>query len=190
MRKVSIIGCAGAGKSTFAVELGSLLDLPVIHIDAVFWGPDWERPPPEEWQRRHRELLARDAWIMDGNYGGTMKERIGASESTFGNPAGLVSFHLSFPGVQTGAQGQGRGRSRPDLHPGCMEKLPDGEFLKWIWDYPKTRLPGVLQLLEGVMHEKRVVILRSNADVAGFLDTLKPSGPQSSTIEKSSLDTE
>ena len=101
------------------------------------------------------------------------------SRQRHGNPAGPVSFHLSFPGNQTGFKG--RGRSRPDLHPGCIEKLPDREFLKWIWDYPKTRLLGVLQLLEGVMHEKKVVILRSNADVARFLDTLEMGRTQGST---------
>ena len=181
MRKVSIIGCGGAGKSTLAVELGSLLNLPVIHLDSVYWGPDWERPPAEEWQRRHRELLARESWIMDGNYGGTMKERIAASDTVI--LLALSRFTCLYRVFKRGFKG--RGRSRPDLHPGCIEKLPDREFLKWIWDYPKTRLPGVMQLLEGVMHEKRVVTLRSNTDVARFLDTLEPGKTQSSTQKNS-----
>ena len=106
-----------------------------------------------------------------------MKERIAASDTVI--LLALSRFTCLFRVIKRGFKG--RGRSRPDLHPGCIEKLPDREFLEWIWDYPKTRLPGVLQLLEGVMHEKRVVILRSNADVARFLDTLERGRTQGST---------
>ncbi len=168
IRKVSIIGCAGAGKSTLAVKLGSLLDLPVIHIDAAYWRSNWEKPSTEEWQRQHQELLVREAWIMDGNYGGTMKERIAASDTVI--LLALPRFTCLFRVLKRALRD--RGRSRPDMNPGCLEELPDREFLGWIWNYNKTRLPRILQLLEQVKQEKIVVILRSNAHVDRFLNAL------------------
>jgi adenylate kinase family enzyme len=70
MRRVLVIGSGGAGKSTFSVALGKRLELPVIHLDAHFWRPGWVETPKPEWRERVAQLAARDAWVMDGNYGG------------------------------------------------------------------------------------------------------------------------
>ena len=169
MRRVCIIGCGGAGKSTLAVRLGSILDLPVVHLDAVHWRPNWEKPPREVWQSRHRELLGGDAWILDGNYGGTMAERIAASDTVV--LLALSRFTCLYQVFKRAIRHLGR--SRPDLNPGCREQLPDWEFLEWIWNYNRMRLPGILDDLERVTNEKNVVILRSRDDVARYLDELK-----------------
>lgn len=80
-RRIAIVGAGGAGKSTLARELGALLGLPVIHLDVEHWLPGWVEPPLEEWQARVRELAARDAWVIDGNYGGTMEARFAAADT-------------------------------------------------------------------------------------------------------------
>ena len=65
--RILIIGSGGAGKSTLAVELGRLLGLPVVHLDAEFWRPGWVQTPDEEWHCRMSELVQFDRWLMDGN---------------------------------------------------------------------------------------------------------------------------
>ncbi len=169
MRKVCIIGCGGSGKSTLAVKLGTLLDLPVVHLDAVHWRPNWEKPPRDVWRRQHGELLERETWILDGNYGSTMKQRIAASDTVV--LLALSRFTCLFQVFKRAVRHLGR--SRPDLNPGCREQLPDLEFLDWIWNYNRTRLPGILDDLERVTNTKNVVILRSRGDVARFLNELK-----------------
>ncbi|MEO5566870.1 MAG: AAA family ATPase, partial [Gemmatimonadaceae bacterium] len=37
MNRILIIGSGGAGKSTFARELGALLDIRVVHLDQLYW---------------------------------------------------------------------------------------------------------------------------------------------------------
>ena len=76
-----------------------------------------------------------------------------------------------------------RGRSRADINPGCREQLPDREFLEWIWNYNRTRLPGILQYLNRIRNEKNVVILRSGTDVAKFLNTLKQNTDHSAELK-------
>ncbi len=48
MKRLAIVGCAGAGKSTLARLLGQILGLPVFHLDALFWRPGWVETPLDE----------------------------------------------------------------------------------------------------------------------------------------------
>ncbi|HEX8432463.1 MAG TPA: hypothetical protein VF625_14330 [Longimicrobium sp.] len=176
MRKVLIIGSAGAGKSTFAAELGAALGLPVVHLDALYWQPGWRKPPREEWTERVAELLTRDRWVMDGNYGGTLAARVRAADTVI--LLALPRLQCVYRVVRRGVLGWGR--SRADLNPGCTEQLPDWSFLRWVWSYPDAELPTVLALLRDHGAGKRIEILRSSAEVRGFLATIWASaGPAS-----------
>ena len=41
MERIIIIGKPGSGKSTLALKLGKKLDLPVVHIDKIYWTEGW-----------------------------------------------------------------------------------------------------------------------------------------------------
>src|SRR6478672_8699445 len=69
MQKILIIGSSGAGKSTFAKQLGEITGIEVVHLDKVYWRPNWVEMPKDEWRKTVAHLLAGDTWIMDGNYG-------------------------------------------------------------------------------------------------------------------------
>ena len=81
MKRVLIIGSGGAGKSTLARQMGEISGLPVIHLDAEHWRPGWIEPSKDEWAARVDELTRGESWIMDGNYGGTMSQRIAAADT-------------------------------------------------------------------------------------------------------------
>jgi adenylate kinase family enzyme len=167
MRKVLVIGSGGAGKSAFAARLAERTGLPLIHLDALYWKPGWIETPKEEWARTVGELLARDAWVMDGNYGGTMDRRLAACDT--------VVF-LDLPRTICLRRAVRRritfhGRSRPDMTEGCNERLA-WEFVRWIWEYPKKRRPGILARLAALRPDQRAVVLRSPAEVQAFLSSL------------------
>jgi len=61
--------------------LTQITGLPVIHLDAEFWRAGWRETPRELWQLRVAELLRGERWIMDGNYGGTLSERIESADT-------------------------------------------------------------------------------------------------------------
>ncbi len=58
LKRIAIIGCGGAGKSTLARELGKILDLPVVHLDRVYWKPGWEPTPREAFVAEQRKIMA------------------------------------------------------------------------------------------------------------------------------------
>lgn len=167
MRRVSIIGSGGAGKSTLAVRVGERLGLPVVHLDARYWRPGWVPTPPDAWRREVAALIAAPAWVMDGNYGGTLDVRLAASDTVvfLDLPRVVCLSRILRRAVRH------RGRSRPDMTPGCPERLT-WEFVRWVWDYPRRRRPGVLRQLAALPPTTRVVVLRSPREVDSWLATL------------------
>jgi adenylate kinase family enzyme len=167
MRRVLIVGSGGAGKSTLAARLAERLGLPLICLDALFWHAGWVETPKAEWVARVAEASARDAWVMDGNYGGTIDMRLARCDTVIflDMPrlvcmAGVVSRWVKY-----------RGRTRPDMAAGCQERL-NWEFLTWVWTYPARRRGEILAKLDAVAHEKAIIVLRSRAAVRSFLDGL------------------
>lgn len=164
MRKILVIGSGGAGKSTFARRLGGLLGLEVIHLDALYWQAGWVETPKEAWRERVGELLRREAWVMDGNYGGTLEERLAACDTVvfLDLPRAVCLWGV----VKRAARY--RGGVRPDMAPGCPERLtPD--FLRWVWNYPARTRPKVLRMLAEHAAGRRIVRLRSRAEAEEFL---------------------
>jgi adenylate kinase family enzyme len=168
MRRVAIVGCGGSGKSVLARELGRRTGLPVIHLDTLFWSPDWQPTPPDEWRAIQERLVAEERWIIDGNYGGTMELRLAAADTVVFLD---LPTHVCLRRVILRRLRSRFGAPRPDL--GAEDRLTI-EFLRWIAGYRRTRRPGILRRL-AALNETRVVILRSDPEVRAFLDAVPPS---------------
>ena len=76
MDKVVLIGCGGAGKSTLAIQLAEKTNLPLFHLDRLFWNAGWKEVDKEIFIQKQAAILETDKWIIDGNYGGTMEKRL------------------------------------------------------------------------------------------------------------------
>ena len=72
MERILIIGCSGSGKSTLARALGEKLDIPVVHLDQLWWKEGWENVTREEFDSRLAMAMNGDQWIIDGNYSRTI----------------------------------------------------------------------------------------------------------------------
>jgi adenylate kinase family enzyme len=68
MQRISVVGTAGSGKSTFARRLATRLGVALIELDALNWGPNWTPAEVETFRDRARVATAADAWVCDGNY--------------------------------------------------------------------------------------------------------------------------
>ena len=142
MRRILVIGSPGAGKSTLADELGRHLGLPVIHLDRHYWRPGWIEPDPGAWQVEAGALCAAPAWVMDGNYGGTLPVRLQRADTV---------IWLDFPPWRCvwrilARWRRWRGRVRPDMREGCPEQM-SWEFLSYTARFPwngRRRLESAL----------------------------------------------
>jgi adenylate kinase family enzyme len=167
---VAVLGSGGAGKSTFARELGARTGLPVIHLDALFWGPNWQPMPKPEWIELERGLIADEHWIMDGNYGSTQDLRLPRADTVvFLDLPRLVCVWAVIRRWSVY-----RRRARPDL-PQNRDRL-DLEFLRWIWTYPKEKRPDVLARLATLPETTIVVRLQSRQAIREYLAGVAPAG--------------
>jgi adenylate kinase family enzyme len=168
MTKVLVIGSGGAGKSIFARHLGKLLNIEVIHLDALYWRPGWGETPRDEWRKVIEQLVKRDAWVIDGNYSNTLDLRLEACDAViFLDTARWICLWRVLKRVIVY-----RGRTRPDMAVGCHERL-DWGFIRWVWNYNSRTRPQVLEKLKQSDQSQKVIWLRSQAEVKRFLASMK-----------------
>jgi adenylate kinase family enzyme len=165
--KITIIGSGGSGKSTLAKQLGEKLMIDVYHLDSLFWKPNWVGVPKEEQRIVQDDLVKKKKWIIDGNYGGTMGIRLNAADTIIflDIPRTICVFRVFKRVIKY------RNKRRPDMGVGCEERF-SFEFFKWVWEYPKTKKPGILISLEDLTKEKVVIILKSPKEVKQFLESI------------------
>jgi len=167
LKRVLIIGTGGSGKTTAARRLAERTGLPLIHLDQLYWRAGWQPTPAEEWQAKVEHALRGDQWIIDGNYGGTLDLRLQACDTVvFLDLPRIVCLWRVFKRWL-----RYNGRQRPDVSPGCTERL-SWEFLTWIWTYRKRRRGHILERLATLETRKRVIVLRSPGAVNDFLARL------------------
>jgi adenylate kinase family enzyme len=68
MKRVVIVGPSGAGKTTLAQTISQRLNLPHVELDALFWLPDWQQRPKDDFRDKVQSALASAQWVADGNY--------------------------------------------------------------------------------------------------------------------------
>jgi adenylate kinase family enzyme len=148
--------------------MGEILEIPVYHLDRLFWRPGWTPTPADEWKQIQAELFRGESWIIDGNYGGTMDLRLEVCDTVVFLDISrwvciirVVKRFLAF-----------RNSRRPDMGDGCPEKI-DIEFLRWIWDYPKRNRPEILKKLHALNNDKQVFVLRSAREVEDFCSGMR-----------------
>jgi adenylate kinase family enzyme len=81
VRRVSVVGTSGAGKSTFASALAGILDAPWLELDSVYHQAGWEPLAASEYRARVAVAADGERWVIDGNYS-TVRDIVWARADT------------------------------------------------------------------------------------------------------------
>jgi adenylate kinase family enzyme len=66
IKKISIVGNSGAGKSSLSIRLGGNLGIKVFSIDKIYWMPDWKLKDKSSFKITQDVWLQQNSWIIDG----------------------------------------------------------------------------------------------------------------------------
>jgi adenylate kinase family enzyme len=163
VRRVAVIGCGGAGKTAVARALATRHGLPLVQADPLVY-PDGHTARPEaEWQPELNAHVERDAWVIDAMKLSILEHRVQRADTVVFVD---VPRRWCFVGV---AQRDG------------LRALRNREFMRWIWDFPRTARPRIYEMIERHRDDTHVVVLRGRRDVRRFLadcqERLSTGGP-------------
>lgn len=135
VKRISIIGGSGTGKTTLANNLGRILNLPVCHIDEIEHFANWEKRNKEERDKIILEKVSQEKWIIDGTYRSTLKQRLENADlviyldySSLAQLKGVIGRYI-----------KEHGQERPEI-PGCKERMTkDFFFFVLFWRKNKRR---------------------------------------------------
>jgi adenylate kinase family enzyme len=68
LERVVVIGSSCAGKTTFAIRLARALGSPQTDLDELFWAPNWQAKPLDEFRRLTEQVASCERWVVSGNY--------------------------------------------------------------------------------------------------------------------------
>ena len=164
VRRVLVAGCPGAGKSALARRLGAKLGMPVIHLDFYYLCPGWQLPDLAVWRKQVTALLAPPEWMIDGKDANTFDIRMARADS---------SMWLDYPRAICVRRVFTRivksyGHTRSNLRPSCPEKF-DLEFLRYVWDFPRTQQPHIAAGIDQFGGYLRVSRFGRHRDAEDFL---------------------
>lgn len=169
MRRVVILGNSGSGKSRLARQLGRALDLPVVHLDPLYYGPDWTHGEPATFRRRLGKALAGDAWIVDGSFLSLV------GDITL--PRAQLVIWLEQPRwlalTRALRRCVGPAADRPDL-PAGRRDTPSREMLAEIWRYDHCDRPEIERRLAQLAPPVEVRRLKGDRAVGALIAEMNP----------------
>jgi adenylate kinase family enzyme len=165
MERIIVIGNGGSGKSTLARQLAAVLDLPLTHLDAVYYDERWQPRSQEEFATEQRRLVAQERWIIEGNYASTLPIRLAAADTV---------IFLDLPAI-TCLWGilQRRLRYRGGQHQrdGVYDRITRN-FLLYVAGYRRAMRPKVQAAIAESCSRARVLILASRRQANNFLNRI------------------
>jgi adenylate kinase family enzyme len=180
VRRVSIQGISGSGKTTVGAALARRLGVRHVETDALVHGPNWSETPDDELRAALEPILSSDGWVVDSDY----RRKLGTLVLERADTVVWLDLPLHVCLRRLWGRTIPRVRHRQPLWNGNLESWR-GAFLGWdsLFVYAirkhmtqRRRMPRLLAQLE--LGHLNVVRLRSAAEVERWLGTV-PAGPPS-----------
>ena len=169
MKRILIIGNAGSGKTTFALELAEKTGLPLVHLDKLYWKGCWEHTAREEFDVVLQKELEKSEWIIDGNFNRTISHRLNYCDTVF-------YFDLPITTCLAGITKRtimSYGRTRSDMGGDCPEYFDRQKLSLYrnVILFNKQHREEYKQLLDST-DGVEVIVFKSRRQVRKYLKSL------------------
>jgi len=163
MRKITIIGCAGSGKTTFAKKLSKKLDLPLHTIDSIYYRENWEKLSQDELRDKLVSIMKTDGWIIDGQYTKHIPLRLEFVDTViFFDISKLIAIQRILKRYVMQKIGKETRLGNNKVH------FPWHQ-MKLVLTYPRRY---VYELLRCIQKDKTVIVFKNSREADTFLNTV------------------
>jgi len=162
-KQIAIIGLPGSGKSTFAIKLGKILNIPIHHLDKhMFEGR--EKRDKKSFLAVKESLLKEEAWIIEGCSFSTLEMRFARADTViyFDLPRMLCIWRVckrlfSFDKHLT--------------ETGCLNGI-NWALIKYIWNFNRDKRQRIEEL-STQYPEAEFLVFHHSKDLDAYLEKLK-----------------
>ncbi len=142
-----------------------------VELDALYHGPSWTHPTPEDFRARVAPIVVRDAWIIDGGFVSTLGDLVPRAADTIV----WIDLPLVLTLARLARRSLGRLLRRTELWNGNRETisgliLPRDSLFRWSAQRHarfRNELPPLFRTTPYV--NKAIHHLRSQRDIDRFL---------------------
>lgn len=172
MKRVAVFGNAGGGKSTLARQLAEITQLPLYPIDILQFpaGGDSAKASPEDYSERHANLIRQEQWIIDGfDDIATTWQRFAAADTLVYVDLPVVTHYWWV----TKRLAKGLFRNPEGWPPNSPIWASSVDSYKVVWRCHRGLTPKYRQFVADMTASKRVHHLRSRAEIAALIDSVR-----------------
>jgi adenylate kinase family enzyme len=165
MKRIMIIGSPGSGKTILAKKLATKTKLPLIHLDHLYWLPNFKKRSDEDYLGLVMQACRHDSWIMDGNSIRQLAKRISFADTIIflDIPRKICIWRIIKRNILSIFTSE-------EFAPGCKVRARWG-FFCYVWRWEKKYREEVLRVIATATQTK-AILLKSPDEVTAFLQNL------------------
>ncbi|MGN0533611.1 MAG: adenylate kinase [Eubacterium sp.] len=169
-KKIIVIGCPGAGKSTFSRKLHNVTGIELFHLDAIYWNEDCTHISRQRLIKKQKEIFKKESFIIDGNFRRTLELRISQAD---------IIFFFDLP-TEICIQGaKNREGNRPEMP--CQLPSND-ELIDFIRNFNSEVKPKILELFD--KYNSNVITFHSHKEADDYIDEISKSTSVDLTVPR------
>lgn len=163
LKRIAVIGLPGSGKSTFAVSLEKILNIPVYHLDKHMFDGRTKRDK-QEFLSIKKALVNEESWIIEGCSLSTLEMRFARADT-------IIYFHLSRWLCIWRVFKRLLNFDEKIADTGCLNGI-NWTLIKYIWNFDRDKRESIEELRKRYPNVE-FLIFRHSQEPDKYLEKLK-----------------
>lgn len=177
MRRISVVGSSGSGKTTAARIISETLGYSLLELDSIYHQPGWTPLPDDEFREIAIEFASQDCWVIDGNYTSAgvldIVWRRADTVVWLDPPKHTAMRQVTWRAVSQATTGKDLWNSNRERWSNLVKWAPEENIIRWTW----TRFDHTREKYESRMNNPEwahldFARLRSRSEINDFVASL------------------
>ncbi|MCW2294677.1 adenylate kinase family enzyme [Pseudomonas sp. BIGb0408] len=178
-RRISVVGCSGAGKTTLSRRLAQRLGYRHVELDGLFHQPGWQPLPTEQFQHAVADALQGDGWVVEGNYSAVRPQILARADTVIwlDLPRAAVMRQLIPRTLRRLTLRQPLWNGNRERWSNLFSLKPEQSILAWAWTRHATYRQRYGEEMRNAPAHRRYLRLDSRQAIERFLSSVPADVP-------------